>query len=86
MLTKLAQDIAAIRQRDPAASGLLSCILLYPSFHVMFAYRMAHPLWRAGLRLLPRFMMQIARWMTGIEIHPGAQIEGGFLLTMAWAL
>ncbi|MBT3656517.1 MAG: serine acetyltransferase [Alphaproteobacteria bacterium] len=78
MLTKLAQDIAAIRQRDPAASGLLSCILLYPSFHVMFAYRMAHPLWRAGLRLLPRFMMQIARWMTGIEIHPGAQIEGGF--------
>ena len=78
MLTKLAEDIAAIQQRDPAASGLMSCILLYPSFHVMFAYRLAHPLWRAGLRLLPRLMMQMARWMTGIEIHPAAQIKGGF--------
>jgi serine O-acetyltransferase len=78
MLTRLSQDIAAIRQRDPAAAGLLSCILLYPSFHVMLAYRIAHPLWRGGLRLLPRFIMQVARWLTGIEIHPGAQIEGGF--------
>lgn len=78
MLTRLSQDIQAIRQRDPAAAGLLSCLLLYPSFHVMLAYRIAHPLWGAGLRLVPRFIMQLARWFTGIEIHPGARIEGGF--------
>ncbi len=78
MLKRLSQDIQAIRQRDPASAGLISCLLLYPSFHVMLAYRIAHPLWGAGLRLFPRFMMQFARWFTGIEIHPGAQIGGGF--------
>ena len=78
MLTRLSQDIQAIRHRDPAAAGLISCLLLYPSFHVMLAYRIAHSLWGAGLRLVPRFMMQLARWFTGIEIHPGAQIDGGF--------
>ena len=80
MVTRLIQDIQAIRERDPAAAGLISCILLYPSFHVMLAYRIAHPLWGAGLRLVPRFMMQLARWFTGIEIHPGAQIDGGFFV------
>ena len=78
MMTRLSQDIKAIRERDPAAAGLISCLLLYPSFHVMLAYRIAHLLWGAGLRLVPRFMMQLARWFTGIEIHPGAQIDGGF--------
>ena len=78
MLSKLKADLSAILERDPAAGGWLSAILLYPSFHVMLAHRLAHPLWRLGLHTLSRFIMQTARWLTGIEIHPAAEIGGGF--------
>ena len=78
MFAKLKADLSAILERDPAAGGRISAILLYPSFHVMLAYRLAHPLWRAGLHTLSRFIMQSARWLTGIEIHPAAEIGEGF--------
>jgi len=78
MLNKLKADLDAILDRDPAAGSRLSAVFLYPSFHVMLAYRFAHPLWRLGLRFIPRFIMQLARWFTGIEIHPAAQIGPGF--------
>ena len=78
MLTKLRADLSAILKRDPAARGWISAILLYPSFHVMLAHRLAHPLWRVGLHTLSRFIMQTARWLTGIEIHPAAEIGEGF--------
>ena len=78
MLAKLKADLAAIIERDPAAGHWLAAIFLYPSFHVMVAHRLAHPLWRMGLRFVPRFMMQLARWFTGIEVHPAAQIGAGF--------
>jgi serine O-acetyltransferase len=78
MLDKLKADLDAIIERDPAAGHRLAAIFLYPSFHVMLAHRIAHPLWRAGLRFVPRFIMQFARWFTGIEIHPAAQIGAGF--------
>lgn len=78
MVKKLKADLSAILERDPAASGRISAILLYPSFHVMLAHRLAHPLWRAGLHTLSRFIMQTARWLTGIEIHPAAEIGEGF--------
>lgn len=78
MFSALKADINAILSRDPAAGGWLSAIFLYPSFHVMLFYRIAHPLWRIGFKFLPRLMMQTARWLTGIEIHPGAQIGIGF--------
>ena len=79
MLDKLKADLDAIIERDPAAGYRLGAVFLYPSFHVMLAHRIAHPLWRAGLRFAPRFIMQVARWFTGIEIHPAAQIGAGFL-------
>jgi serine O-acetyltransferase len=78
MLDKLKADLDAIIERDPAAGHRLAAVFLYPSFHVMLAHRMAYPLWRAGLRFVPRFIMQVARWFTGIEIHPAAQIGAGF--------
>ena len=78
MFSKLKADLSAILERDPAAGGWISAILLYPSFHVMLAHRLAHPLWQVGLHTLSRFIMQIARWLTGIEIHPAAEIGEGF--------
>jgi serine O-acetyltransferase len=78
MLDKLKADLDAIIERDPAAGHRLAAVFLYPSFHIMLAHRIAHPLWRAGLRFVPRFIMQFARWFTGIEIHPAAQIGAGF--------
>ena len=78
MLSKLKADLSAILERDPAAGGWVSAIVLYPSFHVMLAHRLAHPLWLVGLHTLSRFIMQTARWLTGIEIHPAAEIGEGF--------
>ena len=78
MLSKLKADLSAILERDPAAGSWFSAILLYPSFHVMLAHRLAHPLWRVGLHTLSRFIMQTARLLTGIEIHPAAEIGEGF--------
>ena len=80
MFAKLKRDLDAIIARDPAAGGRLSAMFLYPSFQVMFAYRIANPLWRLKLRFLARFIMQVARWFTGIEIHPGARIGCGFFV------
>lgn len=78
MFVQLKADLTAILERDPAAGSWISAMLLYPSFHVMIAHRLAHPLWNAGLQTISRLMMQIARWLTGIEIHPAAQIGKGF--------
>ena len=80
MFTKLKRDLDAILERDPAAGSRIAAVFLYPSFQVMLAYRVANPLWRAGVRFPARFIMQCARWFTGIEIHPGATIGCGFFV------
>ena len=80
MFAKLNRDLNAIRERDPAAGNKLAAMFLYPSFQVMLAYRIANPLWKAGLKFVARFIMQLARWFTGIEIHPGATIGCGFFV------
>ena len=80
VLSKFTEDLDSVIARDPAAGGRLSVVLLYPSVHVMLVYRLAHPLWRGGFRVLSRFMMQIARWLTGIEIHPAARIGRRFFI------
>ena len=74
MFAKLNRDLTAILERDPAAGGRLAAMFLYPSFQVMLAYRIANPLWRGGIKFPARFIMQFARWFTGIEIHPAAVI------------
>lgn len=80
MFAHFKSDLEAILSRDPAARGWFSSIFIYPSFHVLLFYRLSHGLWRLGLRGLPRWLMQIARWLTGIEIHPGAKIGKAFFI------
>ncbi|MDA7792233.1 serine acetyltransferase [bacterium] len=80
MFAKLNRDLTAIMERDPAASSKLAAVFLYPSFQVMLAYRIANPLWLVGIKFMSRLIMQIARMLTNIEIHPGATIGCGFFV------
>ncbi|HET6618316.1 MAG TPA: serine O-acetyltransferase [Dongiaceae bacterium] len=69
-----AEDIDSIIARDPAARSRLEVALTYPGFHAILAHRLSHALWVQGWRVLARVISQAARWITGIEIHPGATI------------
>jgi serine O-acetyltransferase len=66
--------IASIRQRDPAARSRWEILSLYPGVHALAFHRLAHRMWCWRLRWLARLISQLARWFTGIEIHPGAKI------------
>jgi serine O-acetyltransferase len=68
------EDIQAVFERDPAARTTLEVVLAYPGLHAIWMYRIAHWLWEHHLRLLGRLLSEIARFLTGIEIHPGATI------------
>jgi serine O-acetyltransferase len=68
------QDIRAAQKRDPAAKTFLEVLLLYQGLHALVAYRFSHLLYKGKLFFLARFFSQLARWYSGIEIHPGAQI------------
>lgn len=70
-------DLRAPLDRDPAARGWLDVMLSYPGFHALVAHRLVHPLYRLGVPILPRFFANLARFFTGIEIHPGATIGKG---------
>ena len=72
--------INRIKTLDPAARSSLEVILLYPSVHAMFFYRIANYLYRLHFFFLARFLSQLARFLTGIEIHPGARIGKGFFI------
>ncbi len=80
MLTAIKTDLAIIKERDPAARDLLEILLCYPGFQALTLHRISHRLWRSGLPLLPRLLSQITRALTGIEIHPGAQIGQGVFI------
>lgn len=67
-------DISWILQNDPAAKSALEVVLCYSGLHALWFYRFDHWLWTHGLRTTARFLSQFARWLTGIEIHPAAQI------------
>lgn len=67
-------DIRAIRERDPAARSYPEVLLCYPGLHALWFHRINHGLWQRGFRLLARWLSQVARLLTLIEIHPGAQI------------
>ena len=73
-IKKFLKEIDTIIERDPAAESRLGVMFLYPSFHVMIFYKTANILWRYNLRFIARFIMQIGRMLTGIEIHPAAKI------------
>ena len=76
----LRRDIAAVFERDPAARSVLEVLLLYPGLHAIWGHRVSHWLWTRRLKLLGRWVSQLTRSMTGIEIHPGAIIGPGFFI------
>jgi len=77
---RLGQDIDSFIARDPAARSRLEVALLYPGFHAILFYRVSNGLWRRNFRFLGRFVSQTARFLTGIEIHPGATIGNRFFI------
>lgn len=74
MLATIREDIDSILARDPAASSRLMVVLCYPGLHAVWMHHITAPLWRANLRLIARLLSQVARLLTGIEIHPAAVI------------
>ena len=76
----LLADLRAALERDPAATSWLEVVLCYPGFHAIAMHRFVHALWRARVPLLPRLLSQFARFLTGIEIHPGATIGPSFFI------
>ena len=74
ILKELYEDAKNICQKDPACRNVIEAIILYPGFHAIFFHRIAHFLYNKKLLFLARLISQISRHITGIEIHPGAQI------------
>lgn len=80
LLNTLKSDIKAIFERDPAARNLLEVLLCYPGLHAIFCYRITHWLYCLGIPILPRLTSHLVRFLTGIEIHPGARIGKGVFI------
>ncbi|HMF79736.1 MAG TPA: serine O-acetyltransferase [Bryobacteraceae bacterium] len=80
MFRSIREQVDTIFREDPAAKSVLEIILCYPGFHAILLHRLAHRLYNAGVPLLPRFISQIGRFLTGIEIHPGATIGRRFFI------
>ncbi len=80
MFSRLREDIACVFDRDPAARNTWEVLTCYPGVHALFLHRLAHALWKRGLHWLARLISQFSRWITGIEIHPGATIGRRFFI------
>lgn len=80
MFKGLREDIASIYARDPAARHFFEVLTNYPGLHAIWWHRLSHRLWQWRLRWLARFISTIARWVTGVEIHPGARIGRRFFI------
>ncbi len=80
MFKRLREDIEAVFARDPAARSRLEVLLCYPGLHAIVFHRVAHALWCRGWLTLARFISQLSRFLTGIEIHPGARIGRRFFI------
>ncbi len=80
MFDRMREDIDAVKERDPAATSTFSVLVNYPGLHANWAHRFNHWLWRHGRHGLARLGSQFARFFTGIEIHPGAQIGRRFFI------
>jgi serine O-acetyltransferase len=80
MFERIRNDIKVIFERDPAAQSVLEILFCYPGFHAMRFHNVSHWLWTHGFRLPARFLSHVSRWVTGIEIHPGATIDEGFFI------
>lgn len=80
MFATIRRDIQTIFDHDPAARSILEILLCYPGFHAIIFHRLAHWCWSRGLKLLGRLISHLSRFITGIEIHPGAKIGKGFFV------
>ena len=80
MFKRLREEIDVVFERDPAVRSRIEVVLCYPGFHALRIYRLAHWAWRHGWRLVGRFISHVGRFVTGIEIHPGATIGERFFI------
>jgi serine O-acetyltransferase len=80
MLRRLREDIDTVFAKDPAAKTLWEVLFLYPGLHALWFHRIAHFLWTHSLRFLGRLVSHLNRWVTGVEIHPGAIIGSRFFI------
>lgn len=80
LFPKIRDDIKSVFNRDPAARSTVELLLAYPGLHAVWAHRSEHWLWEHGFKLLARWLSHVTRFLTGIEIHPGAQIGRGFFI------
>ncbi|HMM55579.1 MAG TPA: serine O-acetyltransferase [Candidatus Desulfobacillus sp.] len=80
MFSRLREDIACVFDRDPAARNTWEVLTCYPGLHALVLHRLSHRLWSHGLKWLARLTSHLARWLTGIEIHPGATIGRRFFI------
>jgi len=80
VLRKMRHDIRAVKERDPAARNWLEIVLCYPGLWAVWSHRVAYVLWRWRLKLLARWISQVTRALTGVEIHPGATIGQGLFI------
>jgi serine O-acetyltransferase len=80
VFTTLTRDIQAALDRDPAARSAIEVLLCYPGLHALYFHRVAHWLWNHRLKTLGRFVSHVSRFLTGIEIHPGAVIGPGLFI------
>jgi serine O-acetyltransferase len=79
-VAEVRRDVRSVRERDPAAKSDVEVLLLYSGLHAVWAHRVGHALWRRGVRTPARAISQASRFMTGIEIHPGAQLGQGVFI------
>jgi len=80
VFSRIREQIETIFREDPAARSVLEIVLCYPGFHAILLHRLAHGVFRAGFRVPARFISQVSRSLTGIEIHPGATIGRRFFI------
>ena len=83
MLKALRRDLQAARERDPAARSTLELVLCYPGIHAVWGHRVSHWLWRRGGKLPARLCSALTRWLTGVDIHPGAVLGPGLFIDHA---
>lgn len=80
MFKRIKSDIQSVFERDPAARNTFEVLTTYPGLHAILFYRLTHWLWLKGLKWLARFISGLARWFTGVEIHPAAKIGNRFFI------
>lgn len=80
MFERIQEEIAVVFERDPAARSTWEVMTCYPGFHALLAHRVSHGLWTRNFKWLARWIAHLARWLTGIEIHPGVRIGRRFFI------